>query len=307
VELANLLTAEGYSEVKLVRSSSGLLEVPVRFGGSMATLYLDTGAIRTCFDQASAQRLELCTRRSEDRASGLGVRDQSVCHVDMTGFCIGSCSLPAIDAMLIDFSHVNEVRQKRGDRPVDGLLGSDILTIRAAKLDYGSLTLYLREAEAAADTPDLAGFFASQGYSAVKLVRSSSGLLEVPARVGGFPATMVLDTGAARTCLDPATVQCLALPTRLTDRRAVGLGVNKAIAYVTMDQFWIGPCRLPAVEAVVTDFGHVHAARSELGDQPFDGILGADVLTARSAKLDYGNLTLYLQEAKAAPDGSANR
>jgi predicted aspartyl protease len=308
MELGSLLTAEGYLVVGLAQSSSGLLEVPARVGGSAATLYLDTGAIRTCFDQASAQRLELCTRRTEDRASGLGVGDQPVSYVAMKAFCIGPCSLPAIEAMMIDFSHINKVRQERGDRPVDGVLGSDILAARAAVLDYGSLALYLRETEAAADALDLAGFFASQGCLAVKLGRSQSGLLEAPARVGGFPATLVLDTGAGRTCLDRATVQRLALPTRLTDRRAVGLGVaDEPVAYVTMEQFWIGPCCLPAVEAVVTDFSHVHAARSELGDQPFDGLLGSDVLAARSAKLDYGSLTLYLQEAKVATDGSANR
>jgi hypothetical protein len=238
----------------------------------------------------------------------LGVGDQPVSYVAMKAYSIGPCSLPAIEAMVIDLSHVNKVRQKRGDRAVDGVLGSDILAARAAVLDYGSLTLYLRQAEAAADALDLAGFIASQGYLAVQLVRSKSGLLEAPARIGGFPATMVLDTGAGRTCLDPAAVQRLALPARLTDRRAVGLGVaHEAVSYVTMDQFWIGPCCLPAVEAVMTDFSHVHAARSGLGDQPFDGILGCDVLAARSAKLDFGSLTLYLQGTKVATDGSANR
>jgi hypothetical protein len=132
----------------------------------------------------------------------LGVGDQPVSYVAMKAFCIGPCSLPVIEAMVIDLSHVNKLRQKRGDWPVDGVLGSDILVARAAVLDYGSLTLYIREAEAAADALDLAGFFASQGCLAVNLVRSQAGLLEVPARVGGFPATLALDTGAGRTCLD---------------------------------------------------------------------------------------------------------
>src|SRR5262245_40777737 len=294
MELASLLTAGGYLAVELARSKSGLLEVPARVGGSPATLFLDTGATQTCFDQASAQRLELSTRQTEVRASGGGAGDQPASHVAMKAFCVGPCSLPAIEAVMVDFSQVNKVRQKRGDRPVDGSLGSDILAARAAVLDYGSLTLYLREAEATADTPDLAGFFASQGCLAVQLVRSQSGLLEVPARVGGLPATMVLDTGAGQTFLDRATVQRLALPTRLSDRRAVGFGgASEAVAYATVDPFWIGPCRLPAVEAVVTDFSHVHAARNEMGDQPLDGFLGSDVLAARSAVLDYGALTLY--------------
>ena len=73
------------------------LEVSAQVGGLPATLYLDTGAGRTGFDQASAQRLELRTRCTDDRAWGLGVGDQPVSYAAMKEFCIGSCSLPAIE------------------------------------------------------------------------------------------------------------------------------------------------------------------------------------------------------------------
>jgi hypothetical protein len=53
------------------------------------------------------------------------------------------------------------------------------------------------------------------------------------------------------------------------------------------------------VATEVTDFSHVNVVRRELGDQLIDGVLGSDFLVARSAQLDYGALTLYLQEAKA--------
>src|SRR4051812_19313475 len=155
MELARLLTAEGYLAVGLARSKSGLLEVPVRVGGAPATLLLDTGAIGTCIDQATAQRLELYTRPTEDRASGVAAGDQPVSYVAMKAFCVGPCPLPGFEAMMIDFSPVNTARQKRGDKPVDGVLGSDILAARAAVIDYGSLALYLREAEAPANTANL--------------------------------------------------------------------------------------------------------------------------------------------------------
>jgi predicted aspartyl protease len=295
--LAELLTAEGYSAVQLVRSSSGLLEVPAQVAGAPATFCLDSGAPRTCFDRARAERLELSARRTDDRTAGVGGGGhQPVDYAAIPDFSIGPYRLPAVEAALMDFSHVNKIRERRGDRLFDGVLGSDILVARAAVLDYGSLTLYLRETEGAAGALDLAAFFASEGRWAVKLTQSQSGLLDLPARVGGSPATLSLDTGAGRTCLDRATVQRLALPTRATDRRAVGLGVaEETVSYVVMEDFWVGPCCLPGVEAVMTDFGHVNAAREELGDSPLDGLLGADILAARGAVLDYGALTLYLQ------------
>jgi predicted aspartyl protease len=306
--LARLLTAEGYSAVKLVRSSSGLLEVPAQVAGSPATFCLDTGAPRTCFDRDRARHLALSARLTDERTAGVGVGDQPVSYVAMPDFSIGPCRLPAVEAAMMDFSHVNKVRERRGDRLFDGVLGSDILVARAAVLDYGSLTLYLREAEGAAGALDLAAFFASEGRWAVKLGRSQSGLLDLPARIGGSAATLSLDTGAGRTCLDRATVQRLALATRASDRRAVGVGVAaKPVSFVVIEGFWVGPCRFPTVDAAVTDFGQVNAAREELGDSPFDGVLGSDILVARAAVLDYGALTLYLREAEGTAHGPANR
>lgn len=304
MELARLLTAEGYLAVPLVRSSSGLLEVPAQVAGFPATFCLDTGAPRTCFDRARAKRLELSARPTDERAVGVGVEgqpDQPVSYAAMPDFSIGPCRLPAVEAAMMDLSHVNKVRERRGDRPFDGALGSDILVARAAVLDYGGLTLYLRETDRATGALDLAAFFASEGRWAVKLARSQSGLLDLPARIGGSPATLSLDTGAGRTCLYRAVVQRLALPTCATDRRAIGLGVtDETVSYVMMEDFWVGPCRLPTVEAVMTDFSQVNAAREELGDSPFAGLLGADILVAGAAVLDFGALTLYLQEATAA-------
>jgi predicted aspartyl protease len=306
MDLGTFLAAQGYSAVELVRSKSGLLEVPAQVGGSSATLYLDTGAARTYFDRASVQRLGLCTRPTDDRAAGVGGGDQVVSYVALPDFSIGPCPLPAVEAAVIDLSHINSRRQRRGDKPFDGGIGSDILDAREAVLDYSTSTLYLRKAEGAAHVLDLTGFLAADGFLAVKLVRSKSGLLDVPARVGGFPATLSLDTGAGRTCLDRASAQRLALRTRPTDGHAVGLGVaDGAVSNVALQDFSVGLCSVPAVEAVVTDFSHVNTARRELGDRELDGVLGSDILVARAAVLDYGALTLYLQGALEPAGGRA--
>jgi predicted aspartyl protease len=302
--LSAALAAEGYLAVRLVRSSSGLLEVPAQLGGSPTTFCLDSGAPRTCIDRARARRHELPARLTDDRTAGVGAGGQPVSYVAMPDFSIGPCRLPGVEAVVMDLSHVNKVRERRGDRPFDGALGSDILDARAAVLDYGDLTLYLREGGGPVGAPDLAAFFASEGRWAVKLARSRSGLLDLPVRIDGSPATLSLDTGASRTCLDRATVQRLALPTRASDRRAMGLGVaDETVSFVMMEDCWVGPCRLRTVEAAVTDFGNVKAARDELGDGPFDGVIGSDILLTRAAVLDYGALTLYLREGEQNGSG----
>ncbi len=296
MELAQLLIAEGYSPVGLARSRSGLLEVPAKVAGSPAVFCLDTGAIRTCFDGASARRLGLCARPADEPAAGGAAGEQAMPCVALPGLSLGRCALPTVEACVVDLEPINEVRRRRGDRPFDGLLGSDLLLARAAVLDYGSMTLHLREAAGTGSGPDLARFFAAEGRLEVKLQRSRSGLLDLPARVGGSSAILSLDTGAGQTCLDRAAVQRLALPTRPSTRRALGIAVaDENLSYADMRDLSIGPCPLPQVEAVVTDFGKVNAYRAEQGDGPLDGLLGTDILAARAAVLDYGALTLYLR------------
>jgi hypothetical protein len=88
----------------------------------------------------------------------------------------------------------------------------------------------------------------------------------------------------------------------------VGLSVaGEAVSYVAVEDLSVGPCCLPVVEAVVTDFSRVNTAREQLGDRPLDGLLGSDILVARAAVLDYGAMTLYLKETTGAADGRANR
>jgi hypothetical protein len=65
----------------------------------------------------------------------------------MPDFSIGPCRLPGVEAAIIDFSRVNKLRERRGDRLIDGVLRSDILFARAAVLDSGAFTIYFRKGE----------------------------------------------------------------------------------------------------------------------------------------------------------------
>lgn len=109
----------------------------------------------------------------------------------------------------------------------------------------------------------------------------------VPVSVNGQPIGMLLDTGAQKSLLGEAAVQRLHL---VRDARSytslMGLSGSSAAPDVRIDSMAIGTAALPVDRLSVNSFG---------GNQPFDGILGLDILRNYDLDIDGPKrvLTLY--------------
>jgi predicted aspartyl protease len=109
----------------------------------------------------------------------------------------------------------------------------------------------------------------------------------VPVTVSGHPIDMLLDTGAQRSLLGEAAVQRLNLA---RDARSytslMGLSGSSATPDARIDGMSIGAAALPVDRLPVNSFG---------GNQPFEGILGLDILREYDLDIDGPKrvLTLY--------------
>jgi len=59
---------------------------------------------------------------------------------------LDGASLRSDGIFAVDLSHVNEGLSQRGARPVDAVLGADVLRHHSAVIDYASQSLFLRHA-----------------------------------------------------------------------------------------------------------------------------------------------------------------
>ena len=152
----------------------------------------------------------------------------------------------------------------------------------------------------------LADFLARLDFCAVPLARAGTGHLWLPAAaINGRAVTLYLDTGAGRTVVDLAFARTLGLPLTEDAHGAGGAGAATMKNYPTrLACLDLGPLREEDFPVHAIDLAHVNAALRARGERPMDGVLGADLLDAREAVIDYRQLGLFLKRT-ARPRAAA--
>ena len=155
--LAAALTAAGYKAVPMTRHGDSHLTVDVRVNDVAGTFILDTGAGRTVIDRAAQSRFdEGRDVVSGGRATGAGGTGLAISALPGNRLRIGDYRDDAFTVHFLALDHVNAAFSQRGEAPVDGVIGADILERGGAVIDYPNLRLYLRTpaaADAAASSP----------------------------------------------------------------------------------------------------------------------------------------------------------
>lgn len=126
----------------LERSPLGLLQVSAAINGSPLTLLIDTGANATVLDRAWVTRHALAGEPTELGTIGC-VTVHGIDMIDVDHLELGVIRMEGIRLAVVDLSHVNRQFEQTGSAAVGGILGADVLTERAAVIDYSEPQLQL--------------------------------------------------------------------------------------------------------------------------------------------------------------------
>ncbi|MBL0342375.1 MAG: aspartyl protease family protein [Bacteroidetes bacterium] len=109
-------------------------------------LIIDTGASQTIFDKNRISKYigHDDFQKAESLSSGLGTNSMESHMVDFQGFTIGDMEFPHKKMMLLDLSHVNETYTMMKLKPIDGVIGGDILKLYKAVIDYDKKIITFR-------------------------------------------------------------------------------------------------------------------------------------------------------------------
>ena len=104
----------------------------------VANVIIDTGASKTVFDKTRIEKFvaERTFEKHESLSSGLGTNTMQSEQVTVKKLKIGELEIENYKTILLDLSHVNQSYEQIGLKPVDGVLGSDILLKYNAVIDY---------------------------------------------------------------------------------------------------------------------------------------------------------------------------
>jgi hypothetical protein len=121
------------------------LSVKIKINGKAANAILDTGASKTVFDKTRIVRFLKKEQITEhDRLStGLGTASMQSHVVPLRKLTLGKLDITGYSGVVLDLSHVNQTYEMIGLKPIDAVLGSDILNEYKAVIDFAKKTLSL--------------------------------------------------------------------------------------------------------------------------------------------------------------------
>jgi hypothetical protein len=114
------------------------LMIKIKINGKNANLIIDTGASKTVLDTTRVSKYvkENDFKTHDKLSSGLGTNTMQSQTTKLKKIQIGDLEILDYTTVLLDLSHVNGSYQQIGLKPVEGVLGSDILLQYNAVIDY---------------------------------------------------------------------------------------------------------------------------------------------------------------------------
>ena len=136
-------------------------------------------------------------------------------------------------------------------------------------------------------------------YIKIKLKKMVTNHLELAAEINGVKGTFILDTGASNSCVGLDLIERFKLISEESDVKAAGAGATDMETQKSENNtLKIGKWKNEACDLVLFDLMHVNTVLKQHDVQEVDGIIGADILEAGKAFIDYDKKVLYLKKPK---------
>lgn len=142
--LENFLLEKGYIKVKLHLTKTNHFEIKATINGHKGLFILDTGASSSCLGFEAIERFNLDVEDSEIKAAGAGAVNMDTKMSIKNKVKIGKWRSNKMALILFNLIHVNEALTNHKSKPVDGIIGADILKKGKAIIDYDRKHLYLK-------------------------------------------------------------------------------------------------------------------------------------------------------------------
>ncbi len=142
--LQQFLLDKGYTKVKLHLTKTNHFEIKASINGKKGRFILDTGASSSCVDFEGIKTFKLKAEDSLVKAAGAGAINMETKMAKKNRVKIGKWSNNKIVLILFNLTHVNMALTDHDSKPVDGIIGADILKKAKAVIDYEKKYLYLK-------------------------------------------------------------------------------------------------------------------------------------------------------------------
>ena len=143
-DLQSILKQNDYKKIKFKVSKTQHLLIKATINGITGNFILDTGASNSCVGFECIELFQLKAGKSKTKAAGAGATGMFTQVAKNNELKIGRWKENAFHLVIFDLSHVNQALQDYKAKPVQGIIGADVLLNGKAIIDYYNHCLYLK-------------------------------------------------------------------------------------------------------------------------------------------------------------------
>lgn len=142
--LQEFLLNREYIKIKLKLTITNHFEVKASINGVKGLFILDTGASNSCIGMDDAKMFKLKVKDSKIKAAGAGAIGMDTQISKKNNLKLKNWKLNKLQLVLFDLTHVNTALTSHKAKPVNGIIGADVLKKGKAIIDYEKKYLYLK-------------------------------------------------------------------------------------------------------------------------------------------------------------------
>jgi predicted aspartyl protease len=142
--LQELLKKEKYKKINFKVSKTQHLLIKASINGVSGNFILDTGASNSCVGFEGIEKFDLKAGKSKTKASSAGATGMHTQIAKNNALKIGRWKTEELHLVIFDMSHVNFALRQYKAKPVQGIIGADVLLEGEAIIDYYNHCLYLK-------------------------------------------------------------------------------------------------------------------------------------------------------------------
>ena len=139
-----ILRKNKYKKINFKVSKTQHLLIKASINGVKGNFILDTGASNSCVGFESIALFQLTAGSSTTKAAGAGATGMFTQIAKDNILQLGRWKDPEFHLVIFDLSHVNEALRQYKAKPVQGIIGADVLLEGKAIIDYYNHCLYLK-------------------------------------------------------------------------------------------------------------------------------------------------------------------
>lgn len=143
-DFQKILKKNKYKKIAFKVSKTQHLLVKATLNGIKGNFILDTGASNSCVGYESIEKFNLVTEKSKTKAAGAGATGLLTQLSKKNKIELGRWKETNFSLVIFDLSHVNLALTQHKAKPVDGIIGADILLDGKAIIDYFNHCFYLK-------------------------------------------------------------------------------------------------------------------------------------------------------------------